>query len=198
MQTSFIAVQVLAGDLMLSIKNRLPEKSTIFNNTPEPRVMSSLNENTAFNHATEGDIGYTDKIVPESKRLEKLGEVFDEKTLKKMGIIECSTCASRTYQDKSDDSGVSFQTPTHLDPDQAASAVMAHEQEHVTREQADAEQKGREVISQSVQIQSAICPECGRSYVSGGTTKTMTRTKETPYKQSSTADFVGNLYDFKL
>ena len=88
---------------------------------------------------------------------------------------ECQTCRERKYQDGSDDPGVSFQTPTNIAPELAASAVRGHEQEHVTREQAKAQREGREVISQSVTYHTAICPECGRVYVSGGTTRTSTR-----------------------
>ena len=88
---------------------------------------------------------------------------------------ECQTCRERKYQDGSDDPGVSFQTPTNIAPELAASAVRGHEQEHVTREQAKAQREGREVISQSVTYHTAICPECGRVYVSGDTTRTSTR-----------------------
>jgi hypothetical protein len=91
---------------------------------------------------------------------------------------ECRTCAERKYQDRSNDSGVSFQTPTSIHPDQAGAAVLAHEQEHVVREQAKAQREGREVVHQSVSIQTAICPECGRIFVSGGTTTTVTRAKK--------------------
>ena len=87
---------------------------------------------------------------------------------------ECETCKSRTYQDVSDDPSVSFQTPTHISPNQAGAQVMAHESEHVSHEQARADHDGRKVISQSVTLQSSICPECGRVYISGGVTKTVT------------------------
>lgn len=87
---------------------------------------------------------------------------------------ECQTCENRKYQDGSDDAGVSYQTPTHIAPEQAASAVLGHEMEHVVREQAKAEREGRKVISQSVTMHTAICPECGKPYVSGGTTRTTT------------------------
>lgn len=60
-------------------------------------------------------------------------------------------------------------------PELAASAVRGHEQEHVVREQAEARREGREVASQSVTYHTAICPECGKVYVSGGTTRTSTR-----------------------
>jgi len=91
---------------------------------------------------------------------------------------ECQTCKNRKYQDRSDDPGVSYQSPTSISPDKAASAVRAHENEHVSREQAKATRQGREVVSQSVVIKTAICPECGRVYISGGTTTTVTRAKD--------------------
>lgn len=91
---------------------------------------------------------------------------------------ECQTCKERKYQDESDDMGVSFQTPTNIAPEQAASAVRGHEMEHVYREQAKAEREDRKVISQNVTIHTAICPECGKAYVSGGTTRTTTAAKQ--------------------
>ncbi len=88
---------------------------------------------------------------------------------------ECETCEKRKYQDGSDDMGVSFKTPTNIKPEQAASAVRGHEMEHVVREQAKARREGREVVSQSVTMHTGICPECGKAFVSGGTTHTVTR-----------------------
>jgi hypothetical protein len=91
------------------------------------------------------------------------------------GSKECQTCKSRKYADRSSDPTVSFQTPTSLTPEAASTAVRAHEQEHVVHEQARAREKGLRVVAQSVSIHYAICPECGRSYVSGGTTTTTTK-----------------------
>ncbi len=88
---------------------------------------------------------------------------------------ECQTCANRKYQDGSDDPGVSFKTATKLSPDEAASAVRGHEMEHVVRNRAKAAREDREIVSQSVMIHTAICPECGDVYTSGGTTRTVTR-----------------------
>ena len=88
---------------------------------------------------------------------------------------ECQTCKERKYQDGSDDPGVSFKTPTNIAPEQAASAVRGHENEHVTREQAKAQREDRKVVSQSVTYHTSICPECGKVYVSGGTTRTVTK-----------------------
>ena len=90
---------------------------------------------------------------------------------------ECKTCASRRYVDVSDDPSVSFQSPTHISPGQSAASVSAHESEHVSNEQAKAEQEGREIISQTVTLKTSICPECKRVYVSGGETRTISRPK---------------------
>lgn len=87
----------------------------------------------------------------------------------------CQTCKNRKYQDGSNDPGVSFKTPQNIHPDMAASVVAGHEQEHVMHEQAKAEQEGAEVVSQTVVLHGDICPECGRYYVAGGTTTTVTR-----------------------
>ena len=103
---------------------------------------------------------------------------FGESTVKLPGRnsspAECETCKNRKYQDGSDDAGVSFKTPTRIAPEQAASAVRGHEMEHVVRERAKAQSEGRRVISQSVSMQTGICPECGSVYVAGGVTRTTT------------------------
>ncbi len=90
---------------------------------------------------------------------------------------ECKTCENRKYQDESDDPGVSFKSASKISSGSAEAAVRGHEQEHVTRNQAKAERENKEVVYQSVIIKRAICPECGDSYVSGGETTTMTRSK---------------------
>jgi len=95
--------------------------------------------------------------------------------LKAQGV--CHTCENRRYVDQSNDSSVSFQTPTKISPNMAAAAVASHEQEHVRNEQANALRDGREIVSQSVTITYDTCPECGKQYVSGGTTKTTSISK---------------------
>ena len=86
--------------------------------------------------------------------------------------------SAREALDGSDGMGVSFQTPTRVAPEQAASAVRGHEQEHVVREQAKAQREDRRVVSQSVTLHSEICPECGKTYISGGTTRTVTAAQQ--------------------
>lgn len=89
---------------------------------------------------------------------------------------ECQTCKNRKYVDGSNEGNVSFKTPTHIAPNHAAAAVMGHEQEHVANAMAEGSQKNKELISVSVSLQMAICPECGRSYVAGGITHTTMKT----------------------
>lgn len=89
--------------------------------------------------------------------------------------FECETCKNRRYQDGSNDPGVSYKAPTKISPQAAESAVRSHEAEHVTRNRAKAEREGSEIVSQHVAIHHAVCPECGKVYVSGGTTTTVTR-----------------------
>lgn len=96
--------------------------------------------------------------------------------LKRTGQIECQTCKERMYQDGSNDPGVSFKAPGHISPESSGAVVMAHEQEHVTNEQANARAEGGKVVAQSVRIFTSVCPECGRTYVSGGQTNTTTST----------------------
>ena len=114
------------------------------------------------------------KAAEGNEALENLPGQGADSVQKTMEEGECQTCKERKYQDGSDDMGVSFKTPTRIDPDQAASAVRGHEMEHVYREQAKAQREDRRVVSQNVTYHTAICPECGKSYVSGGTTRTVT------------------------
>jgi len=104
---------------------------------------------------------------------------------------ECQTCKNRKYVDQSDDPSVSFQAPTNISPGQSASAVMSHEREHVVNEQARAEKEGREVVSQTVTLQMSTCPECGRMYVSGGTTRTVTVAKKDSGEPQINAEIPG-------
>lgn len=89
---------------------------------------------------------------------------------------ECQTCENRRYQDGSNDPGVSFKSASKISGN-AEAAVRGHEQEHVSRNRAKADREGKEIVYQSVVIKHAICPECGKNYVAGGETTTVTRTK---------------------
>jgi hypothetical protein len=88
---------------------------------------------------------------------------------------ECETCKNRRYQDGSNDPGVSFKTPTRLSPEKAAFAIRAHEAEHVAHARVKALKEDQEIVSQSVSYRTGVCPECGRVYMAGGTTRTTFR-----------------------
>ena len=74
---------------------------------------------------------------------------------------ECQTCKNRKYIDGSD------------------------EAKHVSNAYSKASEKDGKVIFASVRIHTAICPECGRSYVSGGVTDTQIKyyNESNPYQQ---------------
>jgi len=98
-------------------------------------------------------------------------------------IEECQTCKNRKYVDESNDPSVSYQSPQHISPGQSGAKVAAHEREHVTNERAKAEREDRRIVSQTVSLSTAVCPECGKVYVSGGVTRTVTageKKTETP------------------
>lgn len=108
----------------------------------------------------------------ESKPIVNPGESTKVMPGKKSSPAECETCKERKYKDGSNENDVSFQTAQHIDPSAAGARVRAHEQEHVANayeKQAKGEGK---VLQASVQIKTAVCPECGRTYVSGGLTTT--------------------------
>jgi len=93
---------------------------------------------------------------------------------RKVQPVECQTCKNRKYQDGSDEM-VSFKTPGRIKPEESYGKVMAHEQEHVTNAIAEGNEKNKELVSATVSLKTAICPECGRTYIAGGTTTTMMR-----------------------
>lgn len=96
---------------------------------------------------------------------------------------QCEKCRSRRYQDGSNDSRVSFQMPTVMDPVKARSRVMSHEMEHVRSEQHKAKKENKIVVSQTVRIMNDRCEECGRNYVKGGFTRTITRPSLVNYRK---------------
>ena len=105
----------------------------------------------------------------------------------KVNPVECETCKNRRYQDGSDEM-VSFKTPGKISPEESFAKVSAHEQEHVTNAIAEGSKPGKELISANVSLKTAMCPECGRAYVAGGTTRTMMKTYgEDPFSQNQKA-----------
>ena len=100
-------------------------------------------------------------------------ELGQKGAVDKSKTTECQTCKNRKYVDGSNEANVSFKNAAHISPEAASSAVRAH-----------ATQNG-EVVSASVRVQTSVCPECGRSYISGGVTDTQIRyyNESNPYQQ---------------
>lgn len=131
-----------------------------------------------------GIYGYNSQVNNASGGVLNPGESDVKSPGKKSSPAECDTCKDRKYQDGSDEM-VSFKAATHISPQASASLVRAHEQEHVSNAYKDAAQNNGKVVSANVSIHSAVCPECGRSYVSGGTTSTQIKyyNEKNPYQQ---------------
>ena len=150
-----------------------------------------------------GNVSYVNTLQP----YEETGKVIknpSESNVKSAGRksspAECETCNSRKYQDGSNEN-VSFKSAQHISPESAGSLVRSHEQEHVSNAYTKAAQKNGRVISANVAIRTSVCPECGRSYVSGGTTTTQIKyyNEENPYqkqlKQTDAAKYKGRIID---
>ncbi len=125
---------------------------------------------------------------------DKEKDYFSEKAAKRAGLEECETCKNRKYQDGSDEN-VSFKAPRHVSPQAAGAAVRGHEAEHVSNAYDKAAMKNGKVIQASVSIHTSICPECGRTYVSGGETRTRIsyNNQDNPYQQEKMKQDAENL-----
>lgn len=133
-----------------------------------------------YNYSNAYQTGYTGGYQPASaetgeaksgKVIVNPGESTKVAPGRKSSPAECETCKNRKYQDGSDEM-VSFKSAAHISPAASASRVRAHEQEHVSNAYKKAAQGGGKVLAANVTLKTAICPECGRSYVAGGTTAT--------------------------
>ncbi len=145
-------------------------------------AFSSIQPYTGNSYPSYNDRYGTDTpAAPGSQEDQKLNGLDDGR---KAPGEECETCKRRKYKDGSDEM-VSFKTAQHISPESAASRVRAHEQEHVSNAYSDAAANNGKVLRASVSIRTAICPECGRSYVSGGTTNTQIKyyNEDNPYQK---------------
>lgn len=121
----------------------------------------------------------------------------------KSSPANCQTCRERKYMDGSDEN-VSFKAAAHISPEAAGAVVRGHEGEHVANAYSKAAEKGGQVVNASVSIHTAVCPECGRTYVSGGTTNTMIRysNESNPYQKNrkavDAAKLVGGKIDYEI
>ena len=108
----------------------------------------------------------------------------------KVKSAECQTCKN-------------FKTPGKIRPEESYAKVSSHEREHVANAIAKGSKPGAKLISASVALKIEICPECGTSYVAGGTTTTQIRySKSNPYDKNADEAFgnllVGNNVDEKV
>lgn len=122
-------------------------------------------------------------------------EIQKKLTGRKSTPEECETCKNRKYQDGSDEM-VSFKAAGHIAPESAAAVVMGHEQEHVSNAYQKAKDGNGEVVRASVQLKTSICPECGRTYISGGETNTQIRyyNEDNPYQKDMKESDADNKY----
>lgn len=118
---------------------------------------------------------------------------------RKSSPAECETCSNRKYQDGSDEM-VSFKAAAHISPEASASRVRAHEQEHVSNAYKKAAKNNGKVLAANVTLKTAICPECGRSYVAGGTTATKIQysNESNPYQKNKKATDAAGLIGMNL
>lgn len=133
-------------------------------------------------------IGGIGSVISADGYLKNPGESTIKQAGRKSSPAECETCKERKYQDGSDEM-VSFKSAAHISPEASAARVRAHEQEHVSNAYKKAAQGNGEVLQASVSLKTAICPECGRTYVSGGETTTQIKyfNEDNPYQQDKKA-----------
>ncbi len=116
-------------------------------------------------------------VEDENKKGDRTGKVDKSQ--------ECQTCKNRKYVDGSDEENVSFKTPGHIDPNNAAAVVSAHEGMHVANAVKEGNKENADLVSATVSLKTSVCPECGRTYVSGGTTNTTIKYSESnPYEKN--------------
>lgn len=122
------------------------------------------------------------------------GESAEVAPGRKSSPAECETCRERKYQDGSDEM-VSFKSAAHISPNAAGTTVRAHENEHVRNAYHKASEGNGKVLQASVSIKTAICPECGRTYVSGGETRTRIQyqNEDNPYQKNKKSTDYANV-----
>ena len=132
-------------------------------------------------------VGLSNRYIVPFSPVGRVTPVNTDNTVFSSGRVEpteCQTCKERRYQDGSDEM-VSFKTGGHIDPEASFSRVMGHEKEHVANAIAEGNKADKELVSATVNLKTAICPECGRAYIAGGTTRTLMKTyKDDPYSKN--------------
>lgn len=134
-----------------------------------------------------GPVGMSNRYIIPVSNVDYVTPINADNTVDSSGKvkpIECQTCKNRRYQDGSDEM-VSFKTGGHIDPGESYAKVMSHEQEHVANARAEGNKDNKELVSVNVSLKTAICPECGRAYAAGGTTRTVMKSYgDDPYSKN--------------
>ena len=157
-------------------------------------MLNGVNFNSYNSYGTIGTYGSVERNGIQAVDDDKKGAT---------GAAECETCKKRKYQDGSNEN-VSYKAATHISPEAAGSAVRAHEGEHVSNAYKKAAEKGGKVVNASVNIHTSVCPECGKTYVSGGVTNTTIKytNEENPYvrdkKMQDATMFLGQNVDLSV
>ena len=162
---------------------------------------SSREQGTAFRKNGDALAYGQDAVNPmNSNDEDKNGPVLnsgstEKKPGRKSSPAECQTCKNRKYQDGSNEM-VSFKAAGHIAPSNAAAVVMGHEQEHVSNAYQKAAKNNGEVVRASVRLKTSVCPECGRTYISGGETSTQIRyyNESNPYQKDMKESDADNKY----
>lgn len=168
----------------MSVSMNAPQNSYDYMNAALPAYRSTPTQSvfpSAYGNSSVQPLGQTDSV---SGKKTNVAEGRTEKAEKKG---ECQTCKKRKYIDGSNEGNVSFKAPGHIAPEASASIVMAHEKEHVANAIKKGNEPGNELVSATVSLKTAICPECGRSYVAGGTTRTVIKYGKSEYDQNRKA-----------
>lgn len=137
-----------------------------------------------------GSVGMSNRYIIPTANVSYVTPVNTDNTVNSSGKVqpvECQTCKNRRYQDGSDEN-VSFKTPGKISANESYAKVMGHEQEHVANARAEGSKPGKELMSATVSLKTATCPECGRTYIAGGTTRTVMKTYgKDPYSKNQKA-----------
>lgn len=164
------------GRDVLSPVERVPK---VYSNAETERILKTPEE---MQHDREVAMAVLKGKTPReaenlNPHLDKVIEEMQEEVSPKEGIEdeECENCANRKYVDGSNEGNVSFKAAAHIAPESAASTVLAHEYQHVRNAMREDQKEDAELVNVSVSLKTAICPECGKSYVAGGETRTTMR-----------------------
>lgn len=166
-------------------------------------IYNNMNTYTNGYTTAPGITGRSNAVNETGKVIANPGESTKVSPGRKSSPAECETCKNRKYQDGSDEM-VSFKSAAHISPQASASRVRAHEQEHVSNAFRDAAKGNGKVLAANVSLKTAVCPECGRSYVAGGTTATKIQysNEDNPYtknrKSLDTLSFLGRNLDLAV